>query len=278
MTARDDASGQNAGQVVSHYRQFNRAQAALDALQTRGRDIDRLTPSDLEPFDNLHTSGAAATVRLITLLDAKPDWRVLDIGSGLGGPARMLNDRSGASVDGLELTPAFIAAAQDFSRRTGQADTVQFHQASTDGIPFADATFDAAWHIHTSMHIPDKARFYREVARVLKPGGRFAMYDPVAGSGELRFPVPWSETSVTSFLVTQDAHVASIGAAGLVPLKVEDVTAEGLAWFASLKGLPSALPPEPHFAAMAANHRANLESGAVRLLRALFEKPAVARA
>lgn len=265
-------------QVASHYRQFNRAPAVLNALQARGRDIDRLTPADLEPFDNLHTSGAAATARLITLLDARPGWRVLDIGSGLGGPARMLNARSAVLVDGLELTPAFVAAAQDFSRRTGQADTVRFHQASTEGIPFADATFDAAWHIHTSMHIADKAGFYREVARVLKPGGRFAMYDPIAGNGALRFPVPWSETAATSFLVNQDAFVAAITAAGLVSVKVEDATAEGLAWFANLKGPPSALPPESHFAAMAANHRANLESGAVRLLRALFEKPAASRA
>ena len=80
---------------------------------------------------------------------------------------------------------------------------VSYRRGDALNLPFPDETFDVVWTQHVAMNIPDKATMYREVHRVLKPGGVLAIYDILSGpAGEVLFPVPWARLPETSFLVT----------------------------------------------------------------------------
>lgn len=265
--------------IQQHYGLFGRRDAILEALAASGKDIDRLAPSDLTPFDQLHTTGHAATTALTALLAPAAGEHVLDVGCGIGGPARLLARDTGCRVTGIDLTAHFTATARDLTRRTQQDAAVSFVNGSATALPFADATFDRAWHIHMSMNVPDKRAMYAEICRVLRPGGRFAFYDPIRGEqNDVSYPVPWAATPDTSFLVRRAEMLGAIAAAGLRVIDVSDATAESLAWFAALSTGGSAatsqqLRQDPRFVEMSRNHRANLQAGAVVILRGLFERP-----
>src|SRR6202008_4173459 len=91
--------------VTAHYSRGDLAETILRALADAGKDLDRLTPEDLAPFDQFHGRGLAATLELARLAQASAADRVLDVGCGIGGPARVLAHRFGARVSGIDLTP-----------------------------------------------------------------------------------------------------------------------------------------------------------------------------
>lgn len=177
-----------------------------------------LTAEKLSPYDEMHVGGHRATLHLIESLPFTRDMRVLDIGCGIGGAARTIAARTGAHVTGIDLTPGFCLAATTLSELVGMGEQVAFEIANATGLRFADATFDGAYTIHAAMNIADKGRFYREVARVLKPGATFAVYD-VMGQGEkegdnLTFPLPWATTADSSFVVPPATVEGLLTAAG----------------------------------------------------------------
>lgn len=259
--------------TAAHYQTFPSRDSILAALARWGVSPDGLTPDALAPFDQLHTGGAPATDGLIARLAPKPDDHVLDIGSGLGGPARMLAARTGCRVTGIDLTPRFVADAVFFTARTGQAGRVGFQEGSGTALPFTDRTFDAAWHIHVAMNVADKAALYGEVFRVLKPGARLGIDDPVRGRGAMAFPVPWARDAEVSYLCSEEELTGHILAAGFVDPEVRDVTAPGIAWAAERERMRDSTKPLSPWEAMSANHRANLVSGAVRVISIVAKKP-----
>ena len=143
------------------------------------------------------------------------DMSVLDVGSGIGGPARFLAATYGCQVTGVDLSEPFVDAARYLTERTGQSGQVSFQTASALELPFDDGRFDVALLQHVAMNISDRARLYREIRRVLKSGGRFATFDVVLNSGEPHYPVPWARTPATSFLLTADATREAIEAGRL---------------------------------------------------------------
>ena len=106
---------------------------------------------------------------------------VLDVGCGIGGPARFLATKFGCKVTGIDLTPEFIDVARDLNARVGLGDTIDLRVADALDLPFPDASFDVVWTQHVSMNIADKPGLYAELGRVLRPGGRLAFFDVVAG-------------------------------------------------------------------------------------------------
>lgn len=203
--------------VSRHYAKPGLEAIILDALRASGRDPEALTPDDLAAIDEFHMGGRAATAELAEALALRPGMRLLDIGSGLGGAARYFARHAGCSVTGVDLTPDYVDAARGLTRRVGLADRVDFEAASALALPFEPRAFDAATLIHVGMNVADKGRLCAEAARVLKPGGRFAVYDVMrVGAGELAYPTAWAAGPETSFVGEPADYRQALEATGFV--------------------------------------------------------------
>jgi ubiquinone/menaquinone biosynthesis C-methylase UbiE len=210
-------------QVAKHYTHGALEHAILEALRASGKSIDKLAPSDLSGADEFHLGWRAATVELAEELDLARDMHVLDIGSGIGGPARYFAEAHGCRVTGVDLTPEFVEVANALTRRCGLAEQVTFQQASALDLPFADGTFDVATLIHVGMNIENKATLFAEVRRVLKPGAHFGVYDIMrTGAGDLLYPMPWAATPQTSFVEPLAAYRSLLAGAGFLIEKERD--------------------------------------------------------
>ncbi|MSP83110.1 MAG: class I SAM-dependent methyltransferase [Alphaproteobacteria bacterium] len=220
--------------VARHYARGGIAPRILAALRAAG--IDQVTPETLAPLDQFHARGVDATRDLIAALGASAGEQVLDIGCGIGGPARMLAAESGAGVTGLDLTQDYCAAARTLNHAAGLGDRVTVVRGDALALPFADGTFDAATCQYVAMNIADKALLYAEARRVLRPGGAFALSGFAAGSaGAPTYPTPWAETAATSFLATPAATRAELLAAGFAIARFHDATPALLATHAALR-------------------------------------------
>ena len=175
-----------------------------------------LAPEQLAGIDQFHVRGLAATVQLADLTHLDSASKVLDAGSGFGGGARYLAKRFGCSVIGVDLTPAYVTIAELLSQRCGLSQLSRFQVGDLTDLQFSGAAFDLIWTQHVVMNIRQRDKLYGEFYRVLTPGGRLAFYDVIAGDGmpPPYFPVPWSATQETSFLLTRDETARSLETAG----------------------------------------------------------------
>jgi len=154
---------------------------------------------------------------------------VLDLGCGLGGASRYLAAECGCRVAAIDLTPNFVEAARILTARCGLAERIEFRQANALALPFPDSTFDHAWSYAVTMNIADKEGLGRQVARVLKPGGRFSCNEIVRRSGGTpAFPLPWASDEDSSFLVSPAKMRAALEAGGLSVIEQVDLTATRL--------------------------------------------------
>ncbi|HZC35057.1 MAG TPA: methyltransferase domain-containing protein, partial [Chthoniobacterales bacterium] len=191
--------------VRDHYRATGLTERLKTALTAFGPEDQLLTPQQLAALDHFHTRGLTATVELAKLAGITANMSVLDVGSGVGGPARFLAATYGCRVTGLDLSEPFVDAARYLTERTGQGGQVSFETGSALELPFDDGRFDVVLLQHVAMNISDRARLYREICRVLRSAGRFATFDVVLNGGEPHYPVPWARTPATSFLLTAAA-------------------------------------------------------------------------
>ena len=209
---------------------------------------------------------------------------VLDVGGGLGGPARTLARALGCRVVVLDLTEEYCRVGAELTRRTGLAGRVSFHHGDALALPFADARFDVVWTQHSSMNVDDKERLYGGIRRVLRPGGRLALHEIMAGAGgPLHFPVPWAREASHSFLRPPEAVRGLLGDLGFRELARLDVTAASLEWFRRRVAATEAagsLPPlglhlllGEDFDAMFRNQVRNLAEGRIVVVEAVFERP-----
>ncbi len=191
--------------VAEHYGTAGLLARILAGLEAVGADLDNLRPEDLAPVDEFHIGGRKATAHAVAGLSLGGDERVLDIGCGIGGTARFIAEQSGCAVTGIDLTPEYIAVADQLTELTGQGGKMRFEVASALDLPFEDESFDAAISIHVAMNIHDRAGLYRETARVLQPGAALCIYDVMVKNGEeLAYPVPWAQSAETSHLTTPE--------------------------------------------------------------------------
>jgi ubiquinone/menaquinone biosynthesis C-methylase UbiE len=258
--------------VARHYGAADLIDRILKAMTAAGIDAERVRPEQLAPIDEFHIGGRAATMHAVAKMGLEAQDHVLDVGCGIGGASRYLASAIGCRVTGIDLTAAYIAAAEELTRRTGLGDRISYRVASALSMPFQDGAFDAAITIHAAMNIRDRAGLYREVARILKPGAAFCIYDVMKGEKDgLKYPVPWAETPATSRLTTPQEMQALLGGAGFEVREVEDRTAFGIAFFReSLAGSAAGVPPLGLHIVMGATARekfqnmlAGLENGSI---------------
>jgi ubiquinone/menaquinone biosynthesis C-methylase UbiE len=204
-----------ASEVAGHYSLQGLEAAVVAAIKALGKDPERLTTADLRGADEFHFGWHPATVAFGAAVGLAPGEEVLDIGCGIGGPARYFAEAHGCLVTGIDLSFDFLDAATGLTRRCGLAERVKFHLGDAHSLPFADASFDAATLIHVGMNIDDKGHLFAEVRRVLRTGGRFGVYDIMrTADGKVRFPVHWAETPRTSFLESPRAYRQLLEARG----------------------------------------------------------------
>ncbi|RMD63870.1 MAG: class I SAM-dependent methyltransferase [Alphaproteobacteria bacterium] len=271
--------------VARHYGSDGLLQRICDGLRAAGIDPSQVRPDDLAPVDEFHIGGRQATKHAISKMALTADDHVLDIGCGIGGTARTLAARIGCRVTGIDLTPEYIAVAEDLTRMTGLDDRITYHVASALDMPFATARFDAAITIHVAMNIHDREGLYREIARVLRPGAVLCIYDVMKkGEGELTFPVPWADTPRTSHLVTPEEMCALLEAAGFEVEEVEDRTDFGIDFFRKALAVNADGPPPlgthlvmgPSAAEKFRNVLHNLEHGRIAPVQMLVRRCAEA--
>jgi ubiquinone/menaquinone biosynthesis C-methylase UbiE len=233
-------------QVAQHYGKGGLLDRILGALTEAGKDIDHLTIDDLAPVDEFHSRRRLATEELAAMLAPSATDHVIDIGSGLGGPSRYLAATYGCRVSGIDLTPEFVATAMALTARVGLTERVQFRVGSALDLPFPDAGFACAWSQNVAMNIADRPRYYAEMHRVLRPGGRLAIQDVAMGNeGGLQFPVMWADRPEISFLRTPEETRAMLEAAGFRVIQWIDNTETVLAEVEAERRRISAKPGNP---------------------------------
>ena len=194
------------------------------ALQDAGKNIDFLTTDDLSSFDQNHSGGLGATRELATLAGLGEGMQVLDVGSGVGGPARTLATEYGCDVTGIDLTKEYCLAAEMLTTRLGLGAKVRFQCGSALELPFGDEAFDVVWMQNSSMNIPDKEKLYSQVRRVLRPNGRLATQDVFSGVEPLHYPVPWATDSSLSSMIAAKEFQTLLRRLGFRELAWKDVT------------------------------------------------------
>ena len=271
--------------IEQHYSTDGIAERILAAVRATLEPGEPLTPDALAPVDHFHGGGLASTRDMVKLLAPQATDKVLDIGSGVGGPARWIAQTFGCHVTGIDLTADFCRAAESLNAATGLQSRVRIVHGSALAMPFADASFDRAYSQNVIMNIADKVAFYREARRVLKPGGILVLSNLARGNGpEPKYPTPWAATAATSFLSTPEATKNEIAAAGLriVAFKAESGAAVLAAQKAQRQkletdGLP-ALGPHlivgPRLHEYRLNSLLNTEEGRILAIEVVAERTA----
>ena len=260
--------------VKDYWGRHGLGQAVLDALAASGKSLEHLTTDDLAPLDQFHGGGKGATTRLARLAGLAPGMRVLDVGGGLGGPARTLAVEYGCQVSVIDLAESYVQAGEALTARLGLGDRVTHRVGNALELPFDAGMFDVVWTQNSGMNIAAKEQMYAAFHRVLHPGGRLAFQEPMAGPVQPpTFPLMWARDAATNFLRTPAAMRALIEASGFLFHAWDDVTME-----TSGGSTPSAghsiqsLVMGDMLAAIVHNGRRNRDEGRIVMVQAAFDR------
>ena len=261
-------------QIQTQYATGASRQAIEQALVAAGKDLGHLQPADLALLEDFHTMGRIATAQLADLAGITPDDEVLDAGSGIGGTARYLAERSRCHVVAVDLTEEYCATARWLNQLAGLDDRICVRQGDVTDLAFEDATFTLMFSQHVQMNVADKALLYGEARRVLVDGGRLAVWDIVAGEGgEPDYPLPWADRPAYSHLTTPGRLRAAIETSGFEIEQWNDLTGQSAAMMQTLLTLPpSPLGLQafvPNFELKARNLTAALADGRLRAVQGL---------
>lgn len=202
-------------------------EGALQSLEEKGIAADAVKVEDLHALDMIHMGGLAATDSLAFMAGIDSGHRVLDVGCGVGGPARRVASKLGAAVWGLELSETLYQTAVKFTDLVGLQKRVQFRQGSALSLPFGDGEFNVVMMQHVAMQISEKDQLFGELTRVVKPGGCLAMHELFAGEGEIYYPLAWASEPSMSALEPFSECSARLSRAGFGVGKFVDHSEDG---------------------------------------------------
>ena len=261
-----------------HYSARDIETRILAALRSAGLNPEqRLSPTELGALDHFHTGGLNASRILQDLAQIRAEDRVLDIGAGLAGPARMLAASPGCRVDCIDLSPDYCTGATLLNRLTGLADLIDVHKGSALDLPFPDHSFDVVWMQNVGMNIADKRKLYEEIYRVLKPGGRFAFQEMTAGETATDyFPLPWASDPADNCLISAEGMHSVLSESGFNAEYFQDVSDTQLN--TPVSGTPQSVAQVQlslsvyvdNLAQKAENAQRSLHEGQIRFVRGVF--------
>lgn len=235
------------GEITSHYQKGDLLARLQAALMEDGADPDHPSIETLAPFDHFHGRGLEATIELADALDVSADDHILDVGSGIGGPARYLAHRFGCRVTGIDLTAEFCEVARQLTGLLGLDERVTFEQGNALDMPFETAQFDGAYSMNVSMNIADKQGLYAEIFRVLRPGGWLVLCELALGpNGAPEYPTPWALSAQTSFLASLSDTLAGLESGGFRIIGSRDTVEETLEFSARSKAMAERGEKPPH--------------------------------
>ena len=221
-----------AGAIAEHWGRGDVYGLIISALAKAGKPLEGLTVEDLAPVDHYHARGFPATVELADRLPIRPGDHILDIGCGVGGPARYIAQRFSCRVSGLDITEPYVQAANKLTALLRMEGQVQVLLGDGQKLPYGDECFDGAYALHVTMNVADRPRFFAEAWRVLRPGAFFALTEHGLGpEGSPHHPVPWSEDGSGAYLVTPQQTQALLQGAGFTGIEVEEAGAKYLAGY-----------------------------------------------
>ena len=271
--------------IARHYTHGELEAAIRDALVELGKSPGALKPHDLAPVDEFHIGGREATINFAETFGVAKGMRLLDIGSGIGGASRYFAHQHDCSVSGIDLTAEYVEVASTLAQWVGLDGKVDYHHGSALEPPFDDGSFDGAYMMHVGMNIADKEALCTAIARILKPGGRFGIYDVMrVGDGDLAFPVPWASNPSSSHVADPADYRMALEAAGLQVVAETSRSDFAVAFFNDLRAKVAASGGPPPLGlhilmgadapAKVSNMIANLEAGLIAPTELIAEKPA----
>ncbi len=265
--------------LEAHYSVRDIEARILAALRAAGLDPgQRLTPEELGALDHFHTGGFRSSLDLLEQSQIRAVDRVLDIGAGLAGAARMIASALGCRVDCIELSSDYCTGAALLNRLTGLEDLIGVHEGSALDLPFPDDSFDAAWMQNVGMNIADKQKLYAEIHRVLKPGGRFAFQEMTAGeTATSYYPLPWATDPADNCLISAEEMLALLAETGFTVEFFEDASESQLSGTSATPATDAAALPQlslsayvDNLAQKAENAQRSLREGQTRFIRGVF--------
>jgi ubiquinone/menaquinone biosynthesis C-methylase UbiE len=227
----------------------------LAKLAARGTNLDTLTEDELKDFDQDHYGGIEVVNVLAQRAGIQSGHHVLDVCSGMGGPARWIAHRLGCRVTGLDFTLSRVEAATRLTRRVKLDDRVDFVHGDATAMPLASDTYDVVMSQEAFLHMPHRAKAIAECARVVKPGGRIAFTDvvlrePLTPEEEARMATEMHAPRIGSV----ERHLEALRANGCTVESCEDLSeswtrilVERLAMYRSLRDTTVAKFGEEHF-------------------------------
>lgn len=273
----------NEKSIADHWGSGDIYALIVSALKEMSKSIDALTMEDLAPVDHYHARGLPATIELADRLPFKAGQHIVDIGCGLGGPARYIAKRFQCRVSGVDITKPFVEAANKLTALIHMEDQVKIELGDGQRLPYTDASFDGAYTQHVTMNVADRPRFFAEAYRVLKPGAFFALTEHGLGTkGDAYYPLPWSEDGSGAYLVTPSRTRALLEAAGFEDILVEDSGPKYVAAYKTVieKAEKGALPPLGIHILMGntalqktRNSARNIEEGRTHPIQVVCRKP-----